>query len=385
MTTTAADALFAKPVEKKADDAPPEIPRDRWQRPLIQPIGGGKTEPYIRVSSLAGAIDDKTALGDWKARMTGLGVSRSTDLQVAFASIQDIDSKDDKRTANELAEQAQERAQSSAKRITGTAFHSLAEAHHRGVTPAHVPEPLRELYDNYVALMAGVKVRAIEQFVVVDEVKAAGTTDLVASFPGQAKARVVDVKTGRVDYGQIKFAIQLACYARGVFYNPKTGERRPWPSIDLEVGYILHADPATGEITPYEIDLVAGWEAAKLARAVYETRKAKVMREAPWTATVAKPKGFPAVPPVEPDVHPLNNVAELRERREAKERAAAEAKQAREAAGEPTVTILERLGNASTLQELNAIHAETGHVWTDVHVRMATQRAKELRGNVSPG
>jgi hypothetical protein len=47
-----------------------DIKRDRWGRPLITPPDGGKPVPYTRVSTLAKALDDKTALMRWKQRQT---------------------------------------------------------------------------------------------------------------------------------------------------------------------------------------------------------------------------------------------------------------------------------------------------------------------------
>lgn len=351
--TNPADEFFAQAgaaAEKKEDEAPKAIPRDRWKRPLIIPRGGGKPEPYIRVSALAGTLDEKTALGDWRARMTGLGVARSKDLITAFGSIQDIDDPEQKKTANELAEQAQERAKSSAKRIMGTGFHTITETHDKGQTPTFIPDALQDLYADYVRKTANVTWRAIEQFVVVDGVKAAGTADRVGQRPGE-KPRVWDVKTGRVDYGQLKFAVQLACYARGQFYNPANGERREWPEIDLEVGYILHADPHTGTVTPYEVDLVAGWEAAKVARHVYGLRKAKVMREVSFdapaparTQSIASPEVIRSA--LEQPLSPHQGEI-LRESLRVG----------------PPKTINQHLAACTSLDQLTAIYNETGGSW----------------------
>jgi len=356
VTVNPADAFFAQAAqaaEKKEDEAPAAIKRDRWQRPLITPPGGGKPEPYIRVSTLAGALDDKTALGDWKARMTGLGVARSADLTTAFGSIQDIDDPEQKKTANELAEQAQERAKSSAKRIMGTGFHTITETHDKGRTPEFIPDALRDLYDDYARLTHGVAWRAIEQFVVVDEVKAAGTTDRVGHRPGDAKPRVWDVKTGRVDYGQLKFAVQLACYARGMFYNPATGERRPWPDIDLRVGYILHADPNTGKVTPYEVDLEAGWAAAKTAREVYGLRKAKVMTEASFA---------PPAPPRTQGVADSSVIESALTRPLSPHQGAILRESYNDRQGPPK-TVNQRLAACTSLDQLTAIYNETGGSW----------------------
>lgn len=367
MTTAAEFFAQAGATEKKADEAPDTIKRDRWGRPLISPPGGGKPEPYIRVSTLASALDDKTALGDWKARMTGLGVARSSDLIAAFGSIQDPDEPDQKKTANELADQAQERAKSSAKRIMGTGFHTLTETLDKGQTPTFVPDALRPLYEDYARKTADITWRAIEQFVVVDEIKVAGTADRVGQRPGE-KPRVFDVKTGRVDYGTLKFAIQLACYARGVFYNPKTGERAPWPDIDLEVGYILHADPTTGVVTPYEVDIAAGWEAAKVARHVHGLRKAKVMTAASWAPSAPLPR--PSVVAAPETIRsaldgPLNDRQGTILRDSLRQG--------------PPKTLMQRLAACNALDELTAIYNETGATWGAKERSFADHMAQDIQ------
>ena len=369
MTASAADAMFdqQKSAEPPKDEAPKSIPRDRWGRPKIVPVGGGKPVPYVRVSTMAKALDDNTALGDWKARMTGYGVSRHVDLQTAFASIQDINTPDGKTTARELAEQAQERAKASAKRVVGTGFHSLTEAHDRGTPPEHIPPALADLYADYLRKTEGVIWRAIEQFVVVDELQVAGTADRVGHRPGDAKPRVWDVKTGRVDYGQLAFAVQLACYAHGQFYNPATGERRPWPEIDLEVGYILHADPETGIVTPYEVDLTAGWHAAHAARHVYDLRRRKdIMQPATWGAPspgggiIASPQVMEAALSAPRNERQFQNLkTHLRD-------------------GTPK-SIMQRLAACETLEELNALFAETGSQWEDRHRIFANEMVADIQ------
>ena len=77
-----------------------EVPRDRWNRPVLD----GKT--HIRVSSLAKVLDDQSALIKWAARQTALGMATSEDLIAAVATT----SPDDRRALDGLVEQAKERA-----------------------------------------------------------------------------------------------------------------------------------------------------------------------------------------------------------------------------------------------------------------------------------
>lgn len=341
-----ADAMFQQQPEPVKDEPPKAIPRDRWGRPLIIPPGGGKPKPYLRASTLSGVLDDKTNLGDWKARMTGKGVAISPDLIAGFAAIEDIDSKEGKDTARELAEQAQERAGSTRKRTLGTAFHSFSETVDRGKTPQHVPEALRPLLDDYRLKTRAVRWLAFEQFVVVDELEVAGTADRVGIIqrPG-FKPRIWDLKSGRVDYGQMKFGIQLAAYAHGKLYNPTTGDRMPWPEMDLEVGHIIHVDPVTNRAQIYDVDLVKGWEDAKLARTVYDRRKDK---------TIMKPSTLDLTGQEEP-LGP-------RLQRETRER-----------------TTMQRMAACTTMEELTALYNETGHKWGEKERKFANYMADDIR------
>jgi hypothetical protein len=280
---------------------------------------------------MAGTLDEKTALGEWKARMTGRGVATSPDLIAGFAAIPDIESREGKLRGNDLAEQAQERAGASTKRTLGTAIHSFTEQLDGEVDrTVYVPEPLVKVIGNYRTATADVRWLAIEMFLVQDAIKVAGTTDRIGQRPGQ-QPRVWDLKTGRVDYGQLKFAIQLAIYARSRAYDPRTGHRAPIPNIDLEIGHIIHADPLTAEVTVYDVDLDKGWRAAQLARTVYDWRRD---RELMWPR--------------------------------------------RERLIEDTTAL--SIAAAATLDDLVRLYRDHDADWTAEHRTMASERAKALRG-----
>jgi hypothetical protein len=86
-----------------------------------------------------------------------------------------------------------------------------------------------------------------------------------------------DLKTGAgaVDYGMAGIAIQLACYANAeTYWSPVLGHQ-PTPAIDTSRAYVLHLIPGSGHCELVEVDIVAGWEAAKTAKWVREWRKRK--------------------------------------------------------------------------------------------------------------
>lgn len=321
-------SMFSEtPPERDFTDeyVPEGIERDRWGRPKILQ-SNGLSKAYVRASTMAKALDDGKALSDWKARTVGKGVATNPDLIANFAVVDIDDPGDGKKRAAELVEMAMERAGASRKRELGTALHSFTELIDRGEHIAHVPEALQPALRSYVRETHGIRWLAYEQFVVNDEHEVAGTADRFGHRADWRLPRVLDVKTGRVDYGGLSFAAQLAIYASGRMYDPLTGERADLPfPVDQEVGIIIHLDPVTSTTTLYPIDLALGRRAIAAAIQVRELRKIgarKVKRMAATTLT--------------------------------------------------------RIFDAQTLDELNEVHAET-KPWSEHEVKAANQRAAELR------
>lgn len=335
---TTIDQMFQGMPLHESDAPPKGVERDRWGRPKIIVPDQSGTTPYTRASTLAKALDDTKAIADWKARMTGRGVAMRPDLLALFASLNDMEDREQKKAANEAAEAAQEAAGSTTKRTIGTAFHTFTEHYDKtGQFPPHVPEGiLRTLLVNYAEKTRHIRWLAWEQFVVVDEIGVAGTADRVGVVQGQ-KPRIHDIKSGRVDYGQLAFAMQLAIYAHGRLYRAQDGARSGWPAMDLEVGHIIHADQKTGEVTLYDVDLVAGWKAVKLATDVRAARKAKGLMQ---------PTKLPAPP-------------------------------AAEAA--PEKTIMQHLSACRTLDDLRAVYEATGSQWEKKHREFADIMANDIR------
>ena len=63
-----------------------EVPRDRYGRPMIVPPKGGKPVPYTRTTTVAGSLDDGTALVAWKLRMAAAGLTLRPDLLLAASA-----------------------------------------------------------------------------------------------------------------------------------------------------------------------------------------------------------------------------------------------------------------------------------------------------------
>lgn len=268
-----------------------ELPRDRWGRPLITPPEGGEPVAYRRVTTFAGALDDSYHLNKWKARMVARGMATAPDLQAGAAAANPQD-KSGKRTLDEIAERALERANGTAAATLGTARHSMTEKIDRNEPLGYVPEDARADLDAYRTIMAPFTVLAIEGFCVLDEYRIGGTYDRILDLGGNAKApdgtfpRIVigDVKTGGIDFAAGKIGMQLAAYSRSLNYDHRDGSRTPlhpvdeWvgtspaPTVSQTWGVVIHLPVNTGTASLHWIDLAAGARGLDVARDVLAYR-----------------------------------------------------------------------------------------------------------------
>ncbi len=257
-----------------------EISRDRWGRPLILPLDGGKPIAYTRVSTMAKALDDLNNLMAWKQRKTAEGLIRRPDLLTRVAgAIANGDPDTDwptKRDLNDVCTQAVEAAGASKGSSAGTGFHALTEAIDRGEEPLFVPAEDAKRLDAYRAATKGYRALDAETFIVCDELGVAGSFDRLWLCP-DGRVRVGDLKTGKSekDY-PLATTVQIAIYAHGKRYDPDTGERSDLhPDLDMTTGLLVHMPPTGGcEVIP--LDLEKGWKAARLAATVHgEVRKWK--------------------------------------------------------------------------------------------------------------
>jgi hypothetical protein len=248
-----------------------EIPRDRWQRPLVIPPGRRtKRVAYRRTTTFVKALDDMNGLMKWKARQVAYGMGQRKDLVLAAAAAD----PDDKKTLGEIAEKATEHALSSAGATTGTALHSLTERIDRGQQLGFVPTEYAADLDAYRAATEGIEWLGIESFRVHDDWQVAGTADRIGRDP-HGRLRVWDLKTGSIDYPHA-MSMQLALYARSIPYDIPTDTRLPAEEgLDLHTGIIIHLPAGQGHCDLYEIDIMKGWWACLLAHKVWAWRSVK--------------------------------------------------------------------------------------------------------------
>lgn len=243
------------------------VQRDRWGRPLIIPPGGGTPVPYTRATTLAGAVDDLNGLIKWKINRAMVGIVERPDLLLAAAA-----HRDDEKQMYTIAEQALEAGGSTRAATIGTALHSLTERVDRGQELGVVPADYAADITAYEKAMTGYQPVHIEQMSVLDDLRVAGTPDLVVRCP-DGRLRIADKKSGSISHPQ-KMAVQLALYAHALRYDITTGQRHPWgDDVDLDVGIIVHIPAGQGRADLYRLDLAAGWKVVPLACQVREWRK----------------------------------------------------------------------------------------------------------------
>lgn len=259
-----------------ADTLAAPIPRDRYGRYLIAPETPGKPVGYTRATTIASTLDDKHSLENWKLRTLATGLATRHDIYQLIASTD----PNDKTTLDRLCTDALEAGAASSGANLGSALHAFTEQADRGET-VQPPPPLDKDLAAYISTIANNHVTIltdhIEQIVIHDTLKIAGTYDRIVRLP-DGRTVVADLKTGQnLDYSWRAIAIQLAIYANAEhIYHPQLGRRTNLPDqLDPTVGLVIHLPAGQASCTLHLVDLVAGWEAAELAIQVREWRKTR--------------------------------------------------------------------------------------------------------------
>lgn len=256
-----------------------DVKRDRWDRPLIMQSDGTEIA-YTRASTAAKALDDLNALMAWKARKTAEGLVKRPDLmsQVSGALATGDPDTDwpTKRKLNGIVDEAMEAAGATTARNAGSAMHSLTEAADMNTWPLWISGEDEARLIAYSDATCHLHALEAETFVVLDQLKVAGSFDRLWKLP-DGRVVVGDLKTGKseADY-PLSTAMQLAFYAHGKKYDPESGRRSTLhPDLDTSMGLLIHL-PASGGCKVIPLDLVKGWRAAQTAAMVHhEIRKWK--------------------------------------------------------------------------------------------------------------
>jgi hypothetical protein len=245
----------------------PEIARDRYGRPLVLPPGGGRPIPYTRCTTFVGVLEDTSNLTKWKQRMTAIGLTLRPDLALAVAA-----HRADKSKLNKIVEEAMEAASSSAAATTGTALHALTEQMDRGEVMAAIPEAFQGDIAAYEFATAPLTNIHIERFTVHDGLQVAGTPDRVVEY--KDALYIADVKTGSIEWGMGKIAMQLAVYANSLLYDIATGDRASL-NVDTRRALVIHLPAGQGRCDLVWVDITEGWRAVQVAAEVRKHRQHK--------------------------------------------------------------------------------------------------------------
>lgn len=253
-----------------------DVPRDQWGRYKL-PGPDGTEESWTRATTLAATMAEQYGLSIWKQRQVVWGLSRRPDL---MTMAQTIAGPEDKKALGAIVDEAHIAAGTQAKANRGTAIHSACHAAERGAYD-QVPEELRPHVAGYFSELKRQQLQVIPEYVertvIVPDYQTAGTFDNLLRCP-DGRIRVGDKKTGRMDYSDIEFAIQMALYANAsALFNYDTGQYEPMPEIAKDYAILMVIDPETGHCEAQRINIAWGWMWARTAFEVMAIRKTKAV------------------------------------------------------------------------------------------------------------
>lgn len=298
---TLTKGAIQKPDElEETPEVPAGIKRDRWERPLIIPKGGGKATAYTRASTLGKAIDDTYNLNRWIVRAVVLGMSRRPEL-VARAAAVATNEGADRAVLDGIGDEAKTAGGGDRGANIGTALHKLSERRDAGENLSYLPSDLMSAMDFYGQWMELFEVLATETFVACDQLQTAGTFDRVVrllvdlEFQHHTLGRVVipagtilvvDLKTGKLEsakYWGPTYGVQQVVYACGDPYTP--AGRITWEQLlgegvvpSTRWALLLHVPADSPQDTGLVIvDLDAAAAMADLCLDIREARKSKIL------------------------------------------------------------------------------------------------------------
>lgn len=269
-----------KQVESAKSDIEAAIPRDRWDRPKIIPVGGGKPVAYRRASTVAEVLEDHFGLNQWKIRLTCEGLAQRPDL------LQAVHTAKNPKEVGEIAEQAFIHAGGDRAARNGSTLHALTEKLDNGEDiPSGLPHNIVAMLEKYADVTSRFEVLDTERFVVQDKIKVAGTYDRRLYDTKTGLTLIGDLKTGQnPEYLKVKTPAQVAVYAAGVWYD-LDGERES-TGADRDKGVFIHVpwveDPDEAVCELRWLDLRVGRAAIKEAFRVEQFRKMKASQTMPY-------------------------------------------------------------------------------------------------------
>jgi hypothetical protein len=303
--------------------------RDNYQRPMLIPRGEKDRKGYRRASSFADIVDSKIGIHKWEMRGLARAMAQADDMRLLAAGetyntgfdMTDIgENKASGARLDSIIARALDRIGWSQKSDFGTAVHSFFDP----ANPNPVPEELKPFVDGYFERLAndGIEILSVEQFVACDEVMSAGTFDALVHHPDYGVV-VGDGKTGKRSRG---FVSQISIYNHAELYDIDTDRRAPiHADLNPKVGLVF--DVKADGTNIYEVDTAKGWDITKALYLVHEDFNMKLMKKLPRRVGAS---------------------------------------------------IVDKIAQATTLDELNKVWEATSTGWTDREIQAAKARRLEI-------
>jgi hypothetical protein len=266
------------------DDQPPQRDFRRANgAPMVRKVDDPtRWDRYSRPSSWGSDLDDESNLVLWRIDRAMEGVAASPALAATVAA-----AKGRKEGRKELREKAISTGRGEEAADLGTALHAMAERleTEEGFV---APEPYATDLAAYLSCIdaAGLVSSHVEVKVCSDEWRGAGTADRIyvatrelvlpdGSLAAPGTSFIGDLKTGkRLDYSLPGFAIQMAIYCDGCFYDVDTDVRTEFPpTLHTGWGILAHLPAGQGKCELLWADLSVGREGARIVRDVRRWRK----------------------------------------------------------------------------------------------------------------
>lgn len=275
--------------------------------------GEGATHAYYtRMTTFIDCLEDKSNLSKWKQRITAYGLAKSPGILEAFRELADP-MGEDKSKADALVHRAEEAADAGLKASYGDVLHAIFEDINNGKDPGFIPD---EFLPDVLAYKEALRLEGIvpvqtETFVVNDRYKAGGSFDILGLHYGKPletrngrvllpagvtpTLKIMDVKTGRIDYGRAKIGMQLGGYSESAHYSPIDYSRKPLNhtlpggkvlEVDQDEALIIHVPAGQGLCDVVPVDIGKARKGLELAWQVREWRKEK-FQDAPTTSVNA--------------------------------------------------------------------------------------------------
>jgi hypothetical protein len=243
------------------------VPRDKNQWPRILPpdkktLRDGDLRSYARASGYGKILENTWNLERYDERNVAEGFVQDETLRLEWVGT----GPEDKDRRNELVKEAKKVAKADVKARKGSALHAITERHDLGMSLKSLPKKYEPHLDSWIRIMKHFTILGVENFVVEDTYRIAGTYDRLVYYhvpcPICGKHnRILDLKTGNIAWSQISMGCQLAAYAHGKAYDPADGSRKD-QDVCLCRGIIVNLPEETGVASLHWINIAQGWNTA---------------------------------------------------------------------------------------------------------------------------